>query len=128
MPISTNKAELCSQEIEIFVNREKVALAQECTIKISRKTKLISSNGEGQAIGVAVGAKQYVLTLSRVERTIADLDFLTFCDFDVEIKKQGKIHTFFHCEWTEICEHIKNGKSVVQTAVITSPLLRVTEV
>jgi len=127
MAIDIIENELCSQKIEIFVNEQKVALAQECSVKTSRRTKLISSHGEGQANAVAVGAKQYVLTLSRIERANADLDFATLCDFTVALEKQGKTHTFSHCEWIELCEHIVNGKSVIQTAVITSPILNVTE-
>ncbi|NCC87333.1 MAG: hypothetical protein EOM05_05630 [Clostridia bacterium] len=127
MAIDTGETLLCSQKIEIFVNEEKVALAQECSIKTIRNTKLISSYGEGEASAVAVGAKQYFLTLTKIERENASLDFATLCDFSVEIKKQGKIHTFSNCEWTELCEHILNGKSTIQTAVITSPKLNVTE-
>lgn len=128
MPISTEQKKLSSQEVEILLNGKKVAFAQECLIKTTRDTKLISSNGEGQAFAVAVGAKQYNLTLLRVATTTEDFDFLTFSDFDVEIKKQGKIHGFLHCEWSEICEHIKSGKSVIQTVAITSPFLNITEV
>lgn len=127
MAINTGDMGLCAQKIEIFVNEQKVALAQECSVKTSRNTKLISSYGEGGASAVAVGAKQYFLTLSKIESANASLDFETLCDFSVEIKRQGKIHTFSHCEWTELCQHILNGKSTIQTAVITSPKLEVTE-
>lgn len=128
MPISTEQVKLCPREVEILLNGKKVAFAQECLIKTTRNTRLISSNGEGQASAVAVGARQYNLTLSRVQGVVDDLEFLTLSDFDVEIKKQGKVHSFLHCEWSEICEHIKSGKSVIETVVIASPLLNITEV
>ncbi|MEG0978425.1 MAG: hypothetical protein RR911_05775 [Oscillospiraceae bacterium] len=127
MAIETSKKELCSQDVQIFVNDRKIALAQECKVKTTRDAKLISAYGEGNASVVAVGAKQHLLTLSRIEMVSQDMDFANLSDFTVALKKQGKKYLFSCCQWTELCEHIVNGKAVLQTASIVSPTLCVTE-
>lgn len=127
MAISTEKTQLCVSDVEIFIGSHRVAYAKECNIKTIRKSRIISSYGESGSSAVAIGDSHYVLTLSRVEMATDNIGFENLGKFTLTVKKQGKLHTFLNCKWTEICEHIENKKAVLQTAVIVSPTRCITE-
>lgn len=128
MPIEATKKELFSQDVEILINGNKIATAQECEIKAIRDAKVIKSFGEGKASAVGVGAKSYVISLSRIELLQSNIDFDTLDNFTVIVKKQGKTNTFSNCKWTELCEKIINTKAVVQSVTIFCTTLSVTGV
>jgi len=107
-------------DVEILYNNEPIGSIRSYDVKIRRKFTAIQSYGEMEPIAYVAMPAEYIIKIKQLYLGITGLtyaDMVSWNNFTLTIKENGKSVVFKRCNWLEIDTNAKANDESIKSAL-----------